>query len=123
MNLELLLKDLRSVKGFIAAGIATATGEALAGDSTDPDVDVGATVALTNDVMSHAHDVARTFGATHCEETLIKSTNMMVLIRATGPATKVNLHIGCALTADANVALARMMLEKVAVKVVEALAQ
>ena len=120
MNLDLLLKDLRGVKGYIASGIATPTGEAIAGDSMDPTLDVGSAVALTNDVMSHAHDVAQRYAGTHCDETLIRSTNIIVMIRATGPNSRVPLHIGCVLEADGNIALARMTMEKIAEKAVAA---
>ena len=123
MDFGPLFKDLRGVKGYIAAGIATPSGEAIAGDSMDPNADVGATVALTTDVMSLAHAVAQKYGTTHCEETLMCSTNIQVLIRSTGPGSKMNLHVGCVLSADGNIALARMFIEKLGAKAVELLSK
>ncbi len=119
MNLELLLKDLRSVKGYAGSGITTFTGEVIAGDSADPSLNLPLIAALTNDVLRSAHEVAEKFAGTDCEETFIHSTGGSVLMRCTGKRSKAHLHIGCVLKADGNTALARMTMEKIAAKAAE----
>jgi len=116
MELEALLKDLRSVKGYVASGVATFTGELLAGDSVDPNLDLALTAAMTNDVLRHAHEGTAKFANSVCEETLIRSRTSWVAMRCTGLQAKAHLHICCVLTSDGNTALTRMMMEKIAVK-------
>ena len=119
MSLEALLKDYRSVKGYLGSGITTFSGDILAGDIADPNVNLPLIAAMTNDVLRHAHEVAEKYANTTCDETHIFATDIVVLMRCTGPHAKAHLHLGCVLKADGNTALARMIMERIALKVVD----
>lgn len=115
MNLEDLLKELRSVKGYQGSGVATFTGEILAGDVADASLNLPLIAALSNDVLRSAHEVAEKFNST-VTETAIYSTGGCVLMRCSGKHREPHLHIGCVMAKDGNAALARMTMEKITEK-------
>jgi len=119
MNLEVLLKDLRTVKGYKGSGITNYTGEVLAGDVADQNTNIPLIAAMTNDIFLRAHDVAERHAGAECDETNIIGRKTTVLMRCTGPNSKAHLHIGCVIAADGNTALARMIMAKIATKAVE----
>jgi len=119
MDLESVLKEYRSVKGYLGSGITTYTSDVIAGDVADPSINLPLIAALTNDVLMQVHEVAQKYANTTCEETHIFGTDIVVLMRCTGPHAKAHLHLGCVLKADGNTALARMLMEKIALKVVD----
>ena len=119
MDLESVLKEFRNVKGYLGSGITTYTSDVIAGDIADHSINLPLIAALTNDVMMQVHEIAQNYADTTCEETHIFGSDIVVLMRCTGPQAKAHLHLGCVLKADGNTALARMILERIALKVVD----
>ena len=117
MDLERHLRELRSIKGYVASSILSWTGEALASDSVDTTMDAPLLSTMCNDVFNSAHECVEKLGSGECLETIINTPDASILLRCSGKAAKAHIHVGCILAKDGNAALARMMLEKIAKKV------
>ncbi len=122
MNLEIQLKDLKDIKGYKASGIMNFTGEMLASDSADPEIDLNLVGASFNDIFRSAHEVCGKIGLEACTENVIQTPKGIVLMRCSGVANKAHIHLIAILTADGNHALTRMTLDKVTKRAVDLLA-
>jgi len=115
MDLEVHLKELRVIKGYTASSILSAAGEALARDTTSasPNVDEALVAMLCNDVFGLSHEcVERLDPSDECIEVDIITRDEVLILVCSGKAAKSHIHCACHLTRDGNVALARMMIDK-----------
>lgn len=113
MDLEKQLKELRSIKGYVASSILSWTGDALAADTVDATLDAPLLATMCNDVFNSAHECAsRIDPGGECKETIVTTPTAVVILRCSGKSSRAHFHIGCILSKDGNQALARMMLDK-----------
>jgi predicted regulator of Ras-like GTPase activity (Roadblock/LC7/MglB family) len=117
MALEQLLQALRDVNGYKASAIMNYTGEALAVDSVDPEVDLGLVGATFNDIFRAAHEASRKIGLEATREAVFKTPKGLVIMQCSGVDAKVHIHAVMVLNADGNQALAKMRLDQVVPKV------
>ncbi|MBI5549597.1 MAG: hypothetical protein HY901_37400 [Deltaproteobacteria bacterium] len=119
MALEKQLQSLREINGYKASGIMSYTGEALAVDSNDPNIDLVLVGATFNDIFRSAHDASKKIGLDACKETIISTPKGVVVMRCTGVDAKAHLHIIGILAADGNQALLKMQMEKMVKPVID----
>jgi predicted regulator of Ras-like GTPase activity (Roadblock/LC7/MglB family) len=117
MELERYLKELRSVRGYIASSILTWTGDAIASDIVDPSINASLLATMCNDAFNSAHECVEKLGGGECLETVISMPVGTILLRCSGKASKSHIHVGCILAKNGNSALARMMIDKIAKQV------
>jgi len=118
MDLESHLKDLRSIKGYMASNIMSWTGEAVAADTADPSRDPHMLAMVCNDIFNSAHECMEKLNPNdECLETIIHTRIASILMFCSGRAAKAHIHVSCILTKDGNTALAKMQIEKIANKV------
>lgn len=112
MALEQHLQELRGVKGYLASGALSFTGEVLASDTVDPNVDLSMVGATFNDIFRSAHDASRKIGLDACRETVISTTRGIIIMHCSGVESRVHFHVITVMTADGNHALAKMTMQK-----------
>lgn len=119
MALETFLKELKSVNGYKAAGIMNFTGEMLASNSTDPNIDLGLVGATFNDIFRSAHEASEKIGLKACTETVIYTPMGIIMILCSGVEAKTHFHVIGILSANGNQALMKMQLEKMMPRIME----
>lgn len=112
MALEQHLQSLREVKGYKASGIMDYTGEILAFDSVDSQIDLLLVGATFNDIFRSAHEASRKIGLDACRETVINTPRGIVIMRCSGADSLPHLHFIGIVAADGNHALMKMLIEK-----------
>ncbi|MBI5074581.1 MAG: response regulator [Nitrospirae bacterium] len=122
MALEKHLAGLKEVKGFKAAGIMNYTGEMLATESTDTNVDLDLVGATFNDIFRSAHEASKKIGLDACKETIISTPKGTVVMRCSGVDAKSHFHLIGVMAADGNQALMKMQIEKMVPAIMEELA-
>lgn len=121
MALDTVLDDLKSLKGYRAAGIMTHTGEMLASHTTDSKINFDVVGATFNDIFRSAHEAAGKVGMGVNNETQIVTPNGIIIMLCTGINAAAHAHMIAVIDKDGNQALARMTMEKMAPKVVSEL--
>jgi len=121
MALEKQLQGLKEIKGFKAAGIMNYTGEMLATESTDPNIDLALVGATFNDIFRSAHEASQKIGLESCKETVISTPKGIVVMRCSGVDEKVHFHVISIMAQDGNQALMKMQVEKMIPAVMEEL--
>lgn len=122
MSLDTLIEEIKTIKGFRAAGIMTYTGEMLASCSVDPKINLEILGATFNDIFRGGHEAAIKMGMGANEETLIMTPNGTVVMICSGVESKAHVHLIAIIDKEGNHALARMTLEKMAPRIVAELA-
>jgi predicted regulator of Ras-like GTPase activity (Roadblock/LC7/MglB family) len=122
MALEKHLQALKEIKGFKAAGIMNFTGEMLATESADPNVDLSLVGATFNDIFRSAHEASKKIGLDACRETVITTPKGVVVMRCSGVDSKSHFHLIGIMAADGNQALMKMQVEKMVPAVMDELA-
>lgn len=122
MALEKHLAGLKEVKGFKAAGIMNYTGEMLATESSDSNVDLDLVGATFNDIFRSAHEASKKIGLDACKETIISTPKGTVVMRCSGVDAKSHFHLIGVMAADGNQALMKMQIEKMVPAIMEELA-
>jgi predicted regulator of Ras-like GTPase activity (Roadblock/LC7/MglB family) len=117
MSLENLLAELKSVKGYKAAGIMTFTGEMLASDTADSSIDLDVVGATFNDIFRGAHEASGKVGLQSAKETIIQTPNGTIVMFCSGVDSPVHFHVISVLDADGNQALAKLSMEKLMPKI------
>ena len=112
MALESHLQALKEIKGFKAAGIMNFTGEMLAYDSTDPNIDLSLVGATFNDIFRSAHEASKKIGLDACKETVIATPKGVIVMRCSGTEAKSHFHLIGILAQDGNQALMKMQIDK-----------
>ncbi len=112
MALESHLQSLKEIKGFKAAGIMNFTGEMLASESADPNIDLSLVGATFNDIFRSAHEASKKIGLDACKETVISTPKGVVVMRCSGTAEKAHFHVIGIMAHDGNQALMKMQMDK-----------
>ena len=112
MALESYLEKIKGIKGYKASGIMTFTGEILASDSVDPNIDLSFVGATFNDIFRSAHEASEKIGLKVCQETAINTPSGIIIMRCSGVKAKVHFHMIAIVAADGNQALVKMEMEK-----------
>ena len=112
MALEKHIEALKEIKGYIAAGIMSFTGEMLAYDSADPKIDLNLVGATFNDIFRSAHEASKKIGLDACREATITTPKGVIVMRCSGTDAKVHFHLIGILAADGNQALMKMQIDK-----------
>ncbi len=122
MALEKYLEQFKSINGYKASGIMTFTGEVLASDSIDANIDLAMVGATFNDIFRSAHEASEKIGLKACKETTINTPNGQIIMRCSGVKAKVHYHMIVIINKDGNLALAKMEMEKMVPRIMEELA-
>ncbi len=112
MSMEATLEELRSIKGYKAAALMNYTGEVLAADSIDEDVDLDNVGAVFNDIFRSSHEAAGKVGLKVCTELTMKTPDGLIIMSCSGLDAAVHFHLIAILDKDGNQALAKMQLDK-----------
>lgn len=112
MALEAYLESLKKVNGYKASAIMNFTGEIIAQDSVDSQIDLGLVGATFNDIFRTAHEASTKIGLDACHESVISTPKGVVIMRCSGVEAKVHFHVIVIVAADGNQALIKMELEK-----------
>jgi predicted regulator of Ras-like GTPase activity (Roadblock/LC7/MglB family) len=112
MALESYLDRFKKINGYKASAIMNFTGEILAQDSNDPQIDLGMVGATFNDIFRTAHSASDKIGLEACREATISTPKGIIIMRCSGVKSKVHYHTIAIFTADGNQALAKMEMEK-----------
>jgi predicted regulator of Ras-like GTPase activity (Roadblock/LC7/MglB family) len=110
--LESCLSRLKGVKGYLASAIMTFRGEILASHSVDSQVDLRMVGKTFNDIFRTAHEASEKIGLKACLEIVINTPRGIVIMHCSGMDAPVHFHLLAIITADGNLALAKMELEK-----------
>lgn len=122
MALEKHLEGLKEVKGFKAAGIMNFTGEMLASQSEDTNIDLSLVGATFNDIFRSAHEASKKIGLDACKETVISTPKGVIIMRCSGTDAKSHFHLIGIMANEGNQALMKMQIEKMVPAVMEELA-
>lgn len=122
MALESYLDRFKKINGYKASAIMNFTGEILAQDSNDPNIDLGMVGATFNDIFRTAHEASDKIGLEACREAAISTPKGIIIMRCSGVKSKVHYHTIAIFSADGNQALAKMEMEKMIPAVMEELA-
>jgi len=112
MALENFLEELKSIKGYKASAIMNFTGEILASDSNDPNIDLAIVGATFNDIFRSAHEASKKIGLEACRETSIETPKGIIVMECSGVDATVHFHLIGILSADGNQALIKMQFGK-----------
>lgn len=112
MALEQRLQGLRDIKGYKASALMNFTGEILASDSVDSEVELELVGATFNDIFRSAHEASDKIGLDACRETVISTPKGIVVMHCSGVDARIHFHFIAVLSTDANQALLRMRLQK-----------
>lgn len=121
MSMQAVVSEMKSIKGFVAAGIMQYTGELLVGESTSSSVDLALVGATFNDIFRSAHEVCQKIGLEATKEMVLYTPKGIVVMLCTGVKEKAHVHFITVLTNDGNQALAKMTMEKLAPAVMKEL--
>ncbi|MHB1342750.1 MAG: hypothetical protein ACYCX3_00095 [Thermoleophilia bacterium] len=121
MALDTYLNELKGINGYLAAGIMTFTGEMLASDTADPNIDLGMVGAMFNDIFRTAHEASKKIGLQACKETIITTPVGTIVMRCSGVDAKAHVHIVSILKADGNQALMKMQIDKMVPAIIDEL--
>lgn len=121
MTLENSLENLRKIKGYKAGALMNFTGEILASDSVDEQVDLDNVGAVFNDIFRSSHEAAISVGLEACNELAIKTPNGLIVMLCSGVDAEVHFHLIAVLDSDGNQALAKLQLERMIPEVMETL--
>jgi predicted regulator of Ras-like GTPase activity (Roadblock/LC7/MglB family) len=122
MALESYLERFKKINGYKASAIMNFTGEILAQDSNDPNIDLGMVGATFNDIFRTAHEASDKIGLEACREAAISTPKGIIIMRCSGVKAKVHYHTIAIFSADGNQALAKMEMEKMIPLVMDELA-
>ena len=112
-TLESLLGRLRSIKGYKGAGIMDFSGETIASDSLDPNLDIVSTAAIFNDIFRSAQETSTTSGLHSCHELTLRTEECIIILCASGDTSAVPFHLIAILDKNGNQALTRIQLAKI----------
>ena len=113
MALEGIIKELAGISGCLAAGIMNFTGEVLASESNDQNIDLNLMGATFNDIFREAHGACKKIGLEACREAIIQTPNGTIVMRCSGADEEPHLHAIAILSTDGNYALMKMIMAKV----------
>ena len=106
------LAGLRKAKGYKASAILTFKGEILASHSADARIDLREVGKTFNDIFREAHEASDKIGLKSCLEMVINTPKGIIAMRCSGIEAPVHFHLMVVVSAEGNLALAKMELEK-----------
>ncbi len=112
MALEDHLQTLKDIKGYMASGIMSFTGEMFAHDSSDADFDLALVGATFNDIFRSAEEASTKIGLDYADEMTIETPRGDILMFSSGPNAKIRFHLIGVLSQDGNKALMNMQMKK-----------
>ncbi len=106
------LVGLQKVKGYKASAIMTFRSELLASHSSDTNIDLRKVGKTFNDIFRSAHEASDKIGLKSCLEMVINTPKGFIIMRCSGAEAQVHFHLLVIVSAEGNLALAKMELEK-----------
>lgn len=106
------LARLQKVRGYKASAIMTFRGELLASHSNDPLIDLSEVGKTFNEIFKTAHEASEKIGLKACLEIDINTPRGIIVLRCSGLEALIHFHLLMIMSADGNLALAKMELEK-----------
>jgi CheY-like chemotaxis protein len=110
--LETMLEGLRGIKGYKGAGIMDFTGEMLASNCVESDLELENIGAVFNDIFRSAQEAAEKADLQACNELTLKTPHGIIIIRGSGAESAVPFHLIAVLEKDGNQALTRIQLTR-----------
>jgi predicted regulator of Ras-like GTPase activity (Roadblock/LC7/MglB family) len=89
------------------------TGEVLASESNDQNIDLDLMGATFNDIFREAHGACKKIGLEACTEAIIQTPKGTIVMRCSGADEEPHLHAIAILSTDGNYALMKMIMAKV----------
>ena len=114
-----MLERVRGLKGYKAAAIMTFTGELLASDTVDANIDLDVVGTTFNDIFRSAHEASSKIGLEACQETVITTPEGFVIMRCSGSEAEIHFHLMVFLGVGGNPAMAKMELSRLEPRVLE----
>lgn len=99
--------ELKKVLGYKAAAIMTLPGEMLASESLDDNIDLASVGITLNEIFREAHEAILKIGMEKCIETVIETTEGVIVMHSTGSQID-DLHMISILSLDGNKSLMKM---------------
>lgn len=115
------LARLQKVKGYKASAIMTFRGEILASHSADAGIDLHEVGKVFNDIFRTAHEASEKIGLKACLEIVISTPKGTVVMHCSGVDAMIHFHLLTIISADGNLALAKMELEKMTAPILDKL--
>lgn len=112
VDLESYLSDLNSIRGYRASGVMSFSGQMLASNSIDPQINLEILASIFNDTFLVAHEVSTEVNLQAANEIIFKTDQEIIIIICSGIDAKAHIHLLAVLYKDGNLALARMVMEK-----------
>jgi hypothetical protein len=89
------------------------SGETIASDCLDPNLDIVSTGAIFNDIFRSAQETSATSGLHGCHGLTLRTQDCIIILCASGDASAVPFHLITLLDKDGNQALTRIQLAKI----------
>lgn len=89
------------------------TGETIATDCLDANLDITSIGAVFNDLFRSAHEKAECSGLHACNELTLKTEDAIIIICGSGAESAVPFHLIAVLDKDGNQALTKIQLAKI----------
>lgn len=115
------LSRLHKIKGYKASAVMTFRGELLASHSEDAQIDLRAVGKTFNDIFKTAHEASEKIGLKACLETVINTPKGIIVMHCSGGEAMIHFHLLAIMSADGNLALTKMELEKMTAPILAAL--
>ncbi len=112
MSLEEHLMGLKDIKGYMASGVMSFTGEMLANDSADVTLDLALVGATFNDIFRSAHEASSKIGLDYANEMTIETPKGNVIMFCSGVDAKVHFHLIGVVSHEGNEALMNMQMKR-----------
>ncbi|SHO81606.1 hypothetical protein MNB_SV-15-153 [hydrothermal vent metagenome] len=119
---ESILENIGNVKGYIASGITTASGELIVSDTHKLKTDFSEVAATFNDIFADSHTVAGAMGLGIAKLMELQTESAVVLMSCSGEDSRIHLHGFAIFAKDGNITLAKMALKKIMPLAVDGLA-
>jgi predicted regulator of Ras-like GTPase activity (Roadblock/LC7/MglB family) len=115
------LKELSRLEGFAGVGLFTPTGELLAVQSADNNINFKEIGMLANNVLMNAQKASLEMGAGRGEQVHVQTECAHILVRCLNEGTdplksqpgKAHIHLVLILTTDSSIGLAKIKINKV----------
>lgn len=122
MALEGYLDRFKKINGYKASAIMNFTGEILAQDTNDQNIDLALVGPTFNEIFRTAHEASEKIGLDACREAAISTAKGIIIMRCSGVKAKAHYHVVAIISADGNQALAKMEMAKMIPLLMEELA-
>lgn len=108
-----LLARVKAQKGYKAAAIMTYTGELLAHDTVDVNIDLDKVGVVFNNIFRSAHDASSKIGLDACLESTIMTPEGAIIMHCSGIDAPIHFHIMVITSVDGNLPMVKMELNRI----------